>query len=55
MNYSKLENNFYNGKYNISGKNLLASITRAAVKDNHAVIKTGAVDKYFKKLLSISV
>jgi hypothetical protein len=39
----------------MSGKNLLASITKAAVKDNHAVIKTGAVDKYFKKLLSINL
>jgi hypothetical protein len=28
---------------------------KAAVKDNHTVINTGAVDKYFKKLLSISV
>jgi hypothetical protein len=28
---------------------------RAAVKDNHTVIKTGAVDRYFKKLLSIGV
>jgi hypothetical protein len=28
-------------------------MTRAAVNDNHTVIRTGAVDKYFKKLLSI--
>ncbi len=37
----------------MSGKNLLASITKAAVNDNQAVNKTGAVDKYFKKLLSM--
>jgi len=28
---------------------------KAAVNDIHAVIKTGAVDKYFKKLLSMFV
>lgn len=44
---------FYNGKYSISGKKRLASITNPAVNDNHTVHKTGAVDKYFKKLLSI--
>lgn len=37
----------------MSGKNLFASITNAEVNDNHAVNNTGAVDKYFKKLLSI--
>lgn len=37
----------------MSGKNLLASITSEAVKESHTVNKTGAVDKYFKKLLSI--
>lgn len=47
------EESFYRGKYNISGKNRLASITKPAVKDNHTVHNTGAVDKYFKKLLSI--
>jgi hypothetical protein len=49
----KLNKSFYRGKYNMSGKNLLASITKAAVNDNQAVNKTGAVDKYFKKLLSM--
>jgi hypothetical protein len=43
----------YSGKYNISGKKRLASITNPAVKDSHTVHNTGAVDKYFKKLLSI--
>jgi hypothetical protein len=38
----------------MSGKKRFASITKAEVNDNHAVIKTGAVDKYFKKLLSIN-
>ena len=37
----------------MSGKNLFASITKPAVSDNHAVSRTGAVDRYFKKLLSI--
>ena len=45
--------NIYIGKYNISGKNLLASITSETVNEIHTVSKTGAVDKYFKKLLSI--
>lgn len=39
----------------MSGKNLFASITKPAVNDNHTVIRTGAVDRYFKKLLSIFV
>ena len=46
---------FYRGKYNISGKNLFASIIKAAVNESQTVNKTGAVDKYFKKLLSISL
>jgi hypothetical protein len=37
----------------MSGKNRFASITNAAVKDIHTVIRTGAVDKYFKRLLSM--
>jgi hypothetical protein len=45
--------NFYIGKYNISGKNRFASIINEAVNESHTVNKTGAVDKYFKKLLSI--
>jgi hypothetical protein len=49
--YSGLKH--YSGKYNISGKKRLASITNPAVKDSHTVHNTGAVDKYFKKLLSI--
>jgi hypothetical protein len=44
---------YYIGKYNISGKKRLASITSPAVKDSHKVHNTGAVDKYFKKLMSI--
>lgn len=46
---------YYIGKYSISGKNLFASITNPAVKDNQTVIRTGAVDKYFKKLVSIII
>ena len=53
LEYHTLVLHFYNGKYNISGKKRLASITKPAVKDNHTVQSTGAVDKYFKKLLSI--
>lgn len=45
----------YIGKYNISGKNLLASMINEAVNESHTVNKTGAVDKYFKKLLSIII
>jgi hypothetical protein len=37
----------------MSGKNLLASIINEAVNESQTVNKTGAVDKYFKKLLSI--
>jgi len=37
----------------MSGKNLFASIMKEAVNESHTVNKTGAVDKYFKKLLSI--
>lgn len=37
----------------MSGKKRFASITKPAVKDNHTVHSTGAVERYFKKLLSI--
>lgn len=37
----------------MSGKKRLASMTNPAVKDNHAVINTGAVERYFRKLESI--
>lgn len=43
----------YIGKYNMSGKNLLASIIIDAVNESQTVSKTGAVDKYFKKFVSI--
>ena len=37
----------------MSGTKRLASITSPAVSDSHTVSKTGAVERYFKKLLSI--
>ena len=37
----------------MSGTKRLASITRPAVSDSHTVSNTGAVERYFKKLLSI--
>jgi hypothetical protein len=39
----------------MSGKKRFASITNPAVNDNHTVIITGAVDRYFKKLLSMGI
>jgi hypothetical protein len=42
------------GKTNGSGYTKLINIINADVIDNQAVIKTGAVERYFKKLFIIN-
>jgi hypothetical protein len=39
----------------MSGIKRFASITKPAVNDNHTVNSTGAVERYFRKLLSILI
>ena len=39
----------------MSGIKRFASITKPAVNDNHTVKSTGAVERYFRKLLSILI